>query len=285
MKYNQLISVIMPTFNHELYIKEALRSIGNQTYKNIELIVINDGSTDRTDEIIKDYISNNSDKSIKYLSKQNEGVCKTLNIGLEMSTGDYVAFLASDDLWLPNRLAIQLEFMENNKNIGMVFTDTWFLNFHSKTNRRWSDYKPKIRTYFKNGIQNTDLYALLLTQPLIPALTVLIRRNVLLDVGFFEEDLGCEDYDLWLRIAMNYPIGYIHQPLAFYRIHGTNLSNDTNFMLRGMFKTVKKHLEMGSYKNKTMKKIKVISLLTLNLVLNRLKKRSLRFQNAVNNPV
>ena len=274
MKYNSLVSVIMPAFNHELYIEEALQSIGNQTHKNIELIVINDGSTDRTAQMIEEYIKKNSDKNIKYLNKRNEGVCKTLNKGLEISTGDYIAFLASDDLWLPDRLAIQLEFMENNKNIGMVFADTWFLNFTSKTNSKWSDYKPQIKNYFKNGIQNTDLYALLLTQPLVPALTVLIRKQVLLEVGFFDEDLVYEDHDLWLRIAMNYPVGYIHQPLAFYRIHGANISNDTGFMIRGMFQTVKKHLNMGSFKNKTMKKMKVICLLTFNLLVNRLKKRS-----------
>ena len=155
MKYNSLVSVIMPAFNHELYIEEALQSIGNQTHKNIELIVINDGSTDRTAGIIEEYVKKNSDKNIKYLNKRNEGVCKTLNKGLEMSTGDYIAFLASDDLWLPERLAIQLKFMENNKNIGMVFADTWFLNFTSKTNSKWSDYKPQIKNYFKNGKYHT----------------------------------------------------------------------------------------------------------------------------------
>jgi len=274
MKCDPLVSVIMPAFNHELYIAEALQSIGNQTHKNIELIVINDGSTDGTTEIIEEYVKKNSDKNIKYLHKRNEGVCKTLNKGLEMSTGDYIAFLGSDDLWLPDRLAIQLEFMENNKNIGMVFADTWFLDFSKKTNNKWSDYKPRIKNYFKNGIQNTDLYALFLTQPLVPALTVLIRRQVLLEVGFFDEDLVYEDHDLWLRIALKYPLGYIDQPLAFYRIHGANISNDTGFMIRGMFQTVKKHLGMGAFKNKTLKKTKIICLLAFNLLVNRLKKRS-----------
>jgi alpha-1,3-rhamnosyltransferase len=277
MKYDQLVSVIMPAFNHELYIGEALQSIGDQTHENIELIVVNDGSTDRTAEIIAAYMKKNGGKNIKYLNKPNEGVCKTLNKGLEMSSGDYIAFLASDDLWLPERLAIQLEFMENNKNIGMVFADTWLLDSTSKTNSKWSDYKPQIKKYFKNGIQNKDIYTLLLTQPLVPALTVLIRRRILLEVGFFDEDLVYEDHDLWLRIARHYPLGYIHQPLAFYRIHGANRSNDTGFMIKGMFQTVKKHLNSGSFKNKTMKKLKIVFLLTFNLLVNRLKKRSRKF--------
>jgi alpha-1,3-rhamnosyltransferase len=278
MKTDPLVSVIMPAFNHELYIEAALQSIGDQTHKNIELIVINDGSTDGTAEIIEAYIKKNSGRNIRYMNKRNEGVCKTLNKGLEMSSGDYIAFLASDDLWLPDRLAVQLEFMENNRNIGMVFADAWFLDFSGKTNRKWSDYKPQINNYFKNGIQNGDLYALLLTQPLVPALTVLIRRQVLFAVGFFDERLLYEDHDLWLRIAMNYPLGYIRQPLAYYRVHAANISNDTGFMIKGMFQTVKKHLNMGALKNKTMKKVKVILLLTFHLLKNRLKKRSGKFK-------
>jgi alpha-1,3-rhamnosyltransferase len=174
MKHDPLVSVIMPAFNHELYIEEALQSIGDQTHQNIELIVVDDGSTDRTAEIIEAYIKKNSGMNIRCLHKRNEGICRTLNKGLEMSTGDYVAFLASDDLWLPDRLAIQLDFMENNKNIGMVFADAWLLDRTRKTNSKWSDYKPQVKKYFKNGIQNADLYGLLLTQPLVPALTVLI---------------------------------------------------------------------------------------------------------------
>lgn len=264
----------MPAFNHERFIEEALRSIGSQTHENIELIVINDGSTDGTTGIIEDYIRKNSDQNIKYVSKTNEGVCKTLNKGLAMSTGDYVAFLASDDVWLPDRLAVQLSFMERNRDVAMVFSDAWFLDHARKTGTKWSDYKPKIATFFKNGMQNADLYNVLLTQPLVPALTVLIRKSVLLDVGFFDERLIYEDHDLWLRIAMKYPLGYISQPLALYRLHGANISNDAGFMIRGMLQTVRKHLGMEPNKNKTVKKVKVICQLAVNLLLNRLKKRS-----------
>jgi glycosyltransferase involved in cell wall biosynthesis len=267
----------MPAFNHERYIGEALQSVGEQTYRNIELIVIDDGSTDGTPGVIEAYIEKNSGRKIRYVSKANEGVCRTLNLGLGMATGDYVAILASDDVWLPERLARQLEFMENNRHVGMVFADAWFIDYTRRTYARWSDYKPEIRNLFKNGIQESDLYARMLTQPLIPALTVLVRRSVLLEVGFFDDSLAYEDHDLWLRIAMKYPLGYIDSPLACYRLHGTNISNDTVFMLRGMWQTVRKHLKTGPLRNSSRwRKSIVLSQLAANLLVNRLKKMTRR---------
>lgn len=273
MQDNPLVSVIIPAYNHELYIEEALQSVIDQTYPNIELIVINDGSTDGTAKVITDFISRHQNHNIQFINKQNEGVCKTLNKGLEMSTGEYVAFLASDDLWLSDRVSIQVRFLEKNENIGMVFSDAWFLRFTTKTDIKWSNYKPGISSYFKNGIQNEDMYILLLTHAIIPALTVMIRKQILKEVGFFDENLVYEDYDMWLRIAMQYPLGYINQPLAFYRMHGTNISNNTGFMIRGMFQTIRKHFGINPLKHKPIKKIMIISLLIYNLCVNRFKKR------------
>lgn len=270
MKHNPLVSVIIPAYNHELYIEEALQSVVNQTYPNIELIVINDGSTDGTAGIIEKFIQVNNERNIQYVNKENEGVCKTLNKGLNMSTGDYVAFLASDDLWLPDRVSIQLEFMEQNQNIGMLFSDAWFLRFNSQTDIKWSDYKQGINNYFKNGIQNTDMYMLLLTRAIIPALTVLIKKQVLDKVGFFDENLVYEDDDMWLRIAREYPIAYIDMPLALYRLHDSNISNNTRFMIKGMVQTLKKHLRMKPLKQKPIKGFVIITRLAFNIAINRI---------------
>lgn len=278
MAHNPLVSIIMPAFNHELYVGEALQSIGNQTYHNTELIVIDDGSTDRTAEIIRAYIEKNGGRNIRFISKPNEGVCRTLNAGLAMATGDYIAFIASDDVWLPERLARQLEFMENNREIGMVFADVWFLDGTRRTNSRWSDYKPALRGLFTNGIAVDNLYTRLLTQPLVPALTVLIRRRVLLDVGFFDESLIYEDHDLWLRIAMKYPLGYIDSPLACYRLHAANVSNNAVFMLKGMWQTVRKHLKVGPLKNSRRRQAGVLLQLAGNLFASRLKRRLRRLK-------
>jgi alpha-1,3-rhamnosyltransferase len=272
MQDNPLVSVIIPAYNHELYIEEALQSVVDQTYPNIELIVINDGSTDGTAKVITDFISRHQNHNIQFINKQNEGVCKTLNKGLEMSTGEYVAFLASDDLWLSDRVSIQVRFLEKNENIGMVFSDAWFLRFNTKTDIRWSDYKPGINNYFKNSIQNTDMYRVLLTQMIIPALTVMIRKQVLNEVGFFDENLVYEDDDMWLRIALKYPIAYIDIPLALYRIHDSNISSNTRFMVKGMIQTIRKHLRMEPLKNQPLIRVVIINQLAFNLISNRIKK-------------
>jgi len=152
----------MPAYKHELYIEEALQSVINQTYKKIEFIIINDGSADRTAEIIKNFIKINQDKkNIQFVNKQNEGVCKTLNKGLAMATGDYFAFIASDDKWIENKLEAQVAFMENNRNIGLVCSDAYFTKYNQDTNLKWSDYKVGMEQHFKKGIQNCNMYEVL----------------------------------------------------------------------------------------------------------------------------
>lgn len=276
MKNSPLVSVIIPAYNHEMYIEEALQSVINQTYKNIEVIIINDGSTDSTAEILEKFIKNNQDKNIQFVDKQNEGVCKTLNMGLAMATGDYVAFLASDDLWLPDKISMQLEFMEKNKNVGMVFSDAWFLRFNTKTDIKWSDHKHGINKYFQNCIQNTNMYTLLLTHAIIPAVTVMIRKTVLEEVGFFDDSLLYEDKDMWLRIARVYPIAYIDRPLALYRLHNNNISNNSLFMIRGLIQTTSKHLKMEPFKNKPIMRFFIVSRLVFNILIHRIKKRRIQ---------
>lgn len=225
MKNSPLVSVIIPAYNHEMYIEEALQSVINQTYKNIQLIVINDGSTDGTGAVIAKFIKKNNKFNIEYLSKANEGVCRTLNKGLELAKGKYVALLASDDMCTPDRIEKQLQLMEENANIGLVFSDHYFIRFNQITRIKATDYKPNIKKCFINNIQNVNMYEKLLTENFIPALTVFIRKECFDKVGGFDNNLWAEDYDMWLRISKEFPIAFIDEPLAYYRIHDSNLSH------------------------------------------------------------
>lgn len=276
MTSNPLVSVIVPAYNHEKYITDCLRSVVEQSYKNLELIVLNDGSTDTTEELIKLFIEENSLTNIRFISKKNEGVCKTLNKGLEIAKGKYVAFLASDDMWEPKKLEIQVDFMERNDNIGLVFSDAWFQKFNEKTHIKWSDYKTNMDRYFKNGIQNADMYFLLLTRPIIPALTVMARKRVFDEIGGFDEKLVYEDLDMWLRIARRYPLGYIDSPLARYRIHDRNISNDTLFMMKGLMQTLKKHSAEMPLRSKPLRRGFLLVRLIFNLISDRIRKMKKR---------
>ena len=113
-----VVSVIIPTYNHAMYIERTLESVFQQTYKNYEIIVIDDGSTDNTQEVIKSY-----ENKITYICKENEGTAKSRNLGLKIAKGKYVAFLDSDDLWMPQKLELQVTLLDKNIDIGLVCTD------------------------------------------------------------------------------------------------------------------------------------------------------------------
>ena len=223
---NPLVSVLMPAYNHQEYIEDALQSVVDQTYQNIELVVVNDGSTDGTGRMIENFVRRNPAFATKYLEQENQGICRTLNTALAMSSGEYIALLASDDVFVKEKLEQQVCFMETNKNIGLVFSDHYFLRDGKVLGIKATDYKPRTRSLFKNSIQNVDLYSYLLTENLIPALTVMMRRVCVETVGEFDTSLIAEDYDMWLRISKKYPIAFIDAPLAYYRVHEANVSNN-----------------------------------------------------------
>lgn len=279
MKNNPLVSVIIPAYNHEMYIEEALQSVINQTYKNIQFIVIDDGSTDRTAEIIEKFIKNNPDKNIQFIRKQNEGICKTLNKGLALATGDYIACLASDDKWIENKLDEQVTFMVNNRNIGLVCSDAYFTKFNQDTNLKWSDYKAGMDQYFKKGIQNCNMHEVLLARPLICAVTVMLRRSIFNEVDYFDEQLPGEDTDMWLRVARKYPIGYINQPLVYYRMHGANISNNSLFLIRGLFMILRKHFREEPLRHTPLKKIKILVTLFVNVTATKIKRALINYRD------
>lgn len=272
---NPLVSVIIPAYNHEKYIIDCLKSVINQTYSNIEIIVINDGSTDSTERVIIEFINNN-DIDINFISKKNEGICKTLNNGLNLAKGKYISFLASDDMFAPQMIEKEVEFMENNKSIGLVYTDAYFINFNKITNKKYTDYKPIIKKCFKKGIQNKDIYEVLLTGDIITALGTLIKKECFELLGPFDENFISEDYDMWFRITKEYPIGFIDEPLCYYRIHDTNISNSNLFhSLIEVIKILLKQLNESHIKNNPIKKFLILIKFLYIILKNRINKKFL----------
>ena len=270
---NPLVSVIIPAYNHEKYITDCLKSVINQTYSNIEIIVINDGSTDLTEKVIKKFINNN-DIDINFISKKNEGICKTLNNGLNLAKGKYISFLASDDMFAPQMIEKEVEFMENNKSIGLVYTDAYFINFNKITNKKYTDYKPIIKKCFKKGIQNKDIYKILFTDNIILALSTLIRKECFELLGPFDENLRFEDYDMWFRITKEYPIGFIDEPLCYYRMHDMNFSNKRLLTyLQTTIRVLRKQFGQEPLKNKHIKKIIILFKFFCTLLKNRINKK------------
>lgn len=214
---NRMVSVIIPTYNRERYICEALESVFAQTYPEFEVIVVDDGSTDNTEEALKSYLDR-----IKYIYKSNGGPASARNAGMKASKGKYVAFLDSDDLWLPNKLQLQVTFLEAHPDYAMVVSDYDFIG------ERKVKYLKKPRVSFECTLLD------LLDGNRIATATAMIRREVFDTIGLFDEDpaiIALEDYGMWLRVAQLSKIAYLHAPLAKYRMHPSNISKDISLLL------------------------------------------------------
>ena len=234
-----LVSIVIPAYNHEKFVRESIESALNQTYPRCELIVINDGSTDGTDRVIRE-IHERTDGAFRYLSKKNEGLVPTLNRGLEMARGKYFAQFGSDDVLMPYAAARQVRRLEEDPRLGLVCADAYYLEGSSRTGRRMLG--PRGPRYFKSR----DLYRELLRHNFIVNLTIMYRRETLIDVGAFDPAVPYfEDWDAVLRVAERHPIGYIDAPLGYWRLHPTNTHKRIDWMFAGIRSTVEKHFREG----------------------------------------
>lgn len=207
---NQLISIIIPTYNRASLLPKAVNSVINQTYKNWELIIVDDGSTDNTKEIVRQF--SNKDKRIKYFYQENKGQPSAMNVGVKNSQGEFIAFLDDDDEWLPLKLEKQIYKILQDKKIGIVYTNSIVIG----QQKRYKINPNKF--YYKN---NTNFFCSLLKGNLITASSVLLRKECFEKVGLFDESkiikiTQSQDYDMWLRIARYYKIGYMPEVLVKY---------------------------------------------------------------------
>ncbi len=195
-----MISVIITTYNRSQFILRAIHSVLNQTIENYEIIVIDDGSTDDTSEVLASLIQT---KKIKYFYQQNKGVSAARNAGVQFSRGEYLSFLDSDDEWNPYKLKSQLDFLLTNKQFRIVYTDEIWMRNNIRVNQKI--------IHKKSG---GNIFRACIQQCLIAPSSVLIEKKLFEEMlGFDESYIVCEDYDLWLKISSLYHIGYINEPL------------------------------------------------------------------------
>lgn len=206
-----LVSVIMPAYNAEEYIAESIDSVVDQTYKNWELIIIDDGSTDNTKAIAKKRAE--KDNRVQYLYQENGKQGKARNYGINKSKGEYIAFLDADDLWVKEKLEIQIQFLKKHPKIDLVFSKGYYLKDKKKT-----EFDIEIR----NEWTKDDLPKFIEFNK-IPILSVIVKRESLLEVSSFAESdqtqFG-EDYLLWLMLlSKNNRFSSLSDRLFYYRVH------------------------------------------------------------------
>lgn len=230
-----LVSIVVPSYNHEKYIQETIESIVNQTYDNIELIVIDDGSKDNSPQIIQKL---SKKYGFKFIHRPNKGLSATLNEGIKLSKGKYWSACASDDVLILDKIAIQVGFMENNLEYGMCFSKIIAFNERGEKTKN----NPK---YAKSGWLFKDILYQRLT---IPAASILTRKEVFDRVGLYDENLFVEDWDMFLKIANKYQIGFVNQYLAYYRLHDSNISHQKSKTYGAQKKTLEKWSGSKYYK-------------------------------------
>lgn len=238
------VSVIIPTYNCAKYLPQAIESVLNQTYKDYEIIIVDDGSTDNTKEIISVYQS-----KIKYIYQDNAGVSKARNTGIQNSTGMYIAFLDADDRWLPFKLELQIKCFEKLPNVDLIFSDfsaikqnrIIYKSYFYKAFNIFKEFKINLDNIFQNKLQickngqNLKVFwgnifkTLFLGNFILPS-TVILKKKALSNVGYFNEKYRvAEETEFFLRFAKYYEMAFIEHPLVYYRLPDvTNLSGKEN---------------------------------------------------------
>jgi len=193
-------SVIIPTYNRRHLFDIALKSVLNQTYKDFEVIAVDDGSTDHTNEVIKNF----DDFRVKYLYQENHGVSHARNRGLEISRGKFIAFLDSDDRWVPRKLQRAKELIDRYPDICIFHTDEIWYKGGRLLNQKKKHKKPSGYVYLK-------------ALPLccVGMSTAIVKRELFEKIGLFDESMqACEDYDFWLRATHSFEVKLIDEKLT-----------------------------------------------------------------------
>jgi glycosyltransferase involved in cell wall biosynthesis len=229
------VSVIIPTFNRKRFLAEALESVGSQTFVDFEIIVVDDGSTDGTDETVSGM------PGVRLLKQPNRGVSSARNAGIEASNGEWIAFLDSDDLWRPEKLARQMEFHQRAPEAWISQTEEIWIR-----NGRRHNPRKKHRKF--DGWIFVESLPLCIVSPS----AVMMKRELFREVGLFDETFpACEDYDMWLRVSSRFPIRLIPEPLVVKRGgHPDQLSSSVEALDRYRIRALEKALAQATLKPK-----------------------------------
>jgi len=242
---NPEVSVVIPTYNRGWIIKEAIDSVLAQDYRNFQLIVVDDGSTDNTMDILDSY-----QEDIHVVRQKNRGVSAARNQGLEQASGSFIAFLDSDDIWLPQKLSSQVAFFNSNPDALICQTEEIWIRNGARVNPKKRHKKPS-GMFFESSLNLC----------LISPSAVMMKRGLFDEVGLFDENLpACEDYDLWLRISCRYPVYLIDTPLIIKRGgHEDQLSRSPGldkFRIAAMKKMIKSNLLSNAQYQAAVKTLK-----------------------------
>jgi len=222
------ISIMIPAYNHEKYVKQTLDSILQDPYPNKEIVIINDGSTDDTHSRIEEWIAQNGEKiTVTYINQENMGLTKTLNKLLKHASGEYLVALASDDYLLPGGLQKRFDYLQKHPEKSAVFADCIVVDNDNNTLYESGLFElrhaNKAKLLTDEGIKEEFI-----SNFAVPGPVLMVRRDYYKKFGGFNEEMYMEDYDLYLKFAAKNLIGFLDEKVSAYRLHETNMSAGNN---------------------------------------------------------
>ncbi|MCK4435905.1 glycosyltransferase, partial [Candidatus Bathyarchaeota archaeon] len=231
----QNVSIVLTCYNGARWISRAIESILAQTYEDFELVIIDDGSTDSSKEVV---VSHLCDERVHYIHQENRGFSAAVNRGIKESSGNLIGFIGQDDLWIPNKLELQLKYFSEHKDVDLIHSNYYSIDSEGRIIEvrgikipNFSSKKKVVEQLFLNNFIGFE--------------TVLVKRRCFDEVGYFDEQMvGFSDHDIWLRIAGSFNIGYLDLPLVEKREHEFQLSKvRIEAVLKDEFLMVKKAVD------------------------------------------
>jgi glycosyltransferase involved in cell wall biosynthesis len=225
------VSVIIPTYNYARFLAEAVDSVLCQTFGDLEVIIVDDGSTDNTPDVVRPYLS---DERIRYIRQENKGLSAARNTGIRAARGEFIALLDADDVWLPSKLEKQVHLIGESDDFGLVYCRGEFIGEKGEP-------LPGIDLPHKEQPTYRDLMYHSLTIPSC----VVTRKRIFDEVGLFDETLtSIEDANMWIRILRHHKSAYVNEVLVRIRKHMKSLQTDLSNMERNLLLHVQKCIEM-----------------------------------------
>lgn len=231
------VSVIIPIYNAQATVSEALDSVLAQTYTDYEMIVVNDGSTDNSEGIIRRYLTAGMG-DITCVTQRNKGAAAARNAGIRIARGELIAFLDADDLWDKDKLKTSVETLDAHPGVMLAFSD---MRHHVDGEAVHASYLHE-RGY--RHVASGQIYDNLLKENFIFTPTVVMRKSIFAKAGYFDESLKiAEDYDLWLRITKDSEVLFIDRPLVTRRRTGSNITQDKQLYIESAIRLREKLLQ------------------------------------------
>jgi Glycosyl transferase family 2 len=235
------VSIVIPAYNAMTYLPDTLASVFQQTFSDFEVLLVDDGSTDRLQTWVAQTVS---DRRVKLISQPNQGLSAARNTGITHSRSEYIAFLDADDLWHPTKLAQQVQWLDAHPPIGLIYNQTAQIDSVGNPTGR------VLGTEIAGNILPQILQRNIIDCPS----SVLVRRQCFDRVGLFDRTLrSVEDWDMWIRIAAIYPVAVICQPLVYYRQHPSNMSKNWRVMEQSFDRVITKAFASAPPELQTLK--------------------------------